>query len=861
MVKISNNSQIENDNHLLYTIFLPLSFILNLDFNLMKKLLFFIAFIITQNNLFSQKYDGQVLDFDTNVPIAFVKINYNETVFYTNWEGKFTFEYNNDKKPLLLSYKGYTNKSYYLPEKKQFLLLKMVSDNSLKEQEIYSENKVNFIIKKVIEQKKHNQPEKALANFEYKNYEHAIFSANPDSISEKIDTIYKRNIFGNKKVKLDSSNFKFKKLVQKQHIYQTEKINLIQHNKKGSKETIIASRMAGFKKPIYEYLGLNLVPYSLYENKLDILEVPVKNPISQNGRKSFTYKLIDSTQIENRKVYCIYFQPKNFKSNNLRGLLFVDAQNYGIAKAFYRIYGVANINATYTFNYLKEYQIWFPEKRKFIIVKGENSEDITILGGTIKFSSTVNDRIKNDASDNVFLKIESTPFDIKINKESDFKNRYIAIDVPDAGLSKPESYWKTFTKDSIDVRRISTYTSLDSLSQAEKIESKLLFGRKIINGYLPLNLFDLDLRSVVKFNNYEGFRFGFGGVTNDKLSTQYRLGAYVGYGLKDNKFKYGITPSFALHKESNTWVSISYIDDLSEIGQIQFYTQNRRFKIYDPRPFNVPTFYNHKTYAGFIESKFIPKTEGYFGISRTQIAPLFDYSFYHNDTYYTRFNLTTAVLSLQWNPFSDYMQTSSGRIEINKRFPKINFQATQSFENMFESDFNFTKIEAKITYDIPYLSGQITSIMAQGGIGFGAIPITHLYSIAPNNLNRDTLLKRITFAGKNSFETMFYNEFFSSSYASLQLRHTFDRIKIAYRIKPVLSIVTRMAVGTTENQENHFGRDFKTLENGYFESGIELNKIYKGFGLSGFYRYGYYAMPRFEDNLAIKISFNLDLGF
>ena len=109
----------------------------------------------------------------------------------------------------------------------------MVSDNSLKDQEIYSENKVNFIIKKVIEQKKHNQPEKALANFEYKNYEHAIFSANPDSISEKIDTIYKRNIFGNKKVKLDSSNFKFKKLVQKQHIYQTEKINLIQHNKKG----------------------------------------------------------------------------------------------------------------------------------------------------------------------------------------------------------------------------------------------------------------------------------------------------------------------------------------------------------------------------------------------------------------------------------------------------------------------------------------------------------------------------------------------------------------------------------------------------------------------------------------------------
>lgn len=827
----------------------------------MKKILFFWVWFLVQNNLFSQRYEAQVVDYDSNVPIAFAKVMYNHEEIFTNWEGKFVFFYQNDKKPLLLSYKGYKDKTYYLPKKKQQLLIKMISDNSQIDTEIYSENKVNFIIKNVIENKPKNQPEKALAYFEYKNYERAIFSANPDSISEKIDTIFKRNWFGIKKVKLDSSNYKFKKLVQKQHIYQTEKVNLIQHNNKGNKETVLASRMAGFKKPIYEYLGLNLVPYSLYENKLDIMEVPVKNPVSQNGRKAFVYKLIDSTHIENRKVYLVYFQPKKLKSNNLRGLLFIDAENYGIAKAFYRIYGVANINATYTFSYLKENGLWFPKKREFVIVKGENSEDINILGGTIRFSSTVNDRIKNDASDHSYLKIESTPFDIKINEQTDFKNRYIAIDVPDSGLSKPESYWKTFSKDSLDVRRISTYTSLDSLSQAEKIESKLLFGRKIFNGYLPVNIVDIDLRSIVKFNNYEGFRFGIGGVTNDKFSSFYKLGGYVGYGLKDRELKYNITPSYALQKETNTWISASYTDDLSEIGQIQFYTQNRRFRIYDPRPFNVPTFYNHKTYSVFLESKFIPKTDGYFGLSKTQIMPLFGYTFLNNDSVYNQFNLSLAVLSLQWNPFSDFMQTSSGRIEINKRFPKVNFQATQSFQNIFEGDFEFTKLEAKITYDIPYLSGQVTSIIAQGGLGFGAIPITHLYSIAPNNLDRDSLLKRITFAGKNSFETMYYNEFFSSNYAALHIRHTFDRIKIAYKIKPVLSIVTRAALGTTKGKDNHLGRDFKTLDNGYFESGIELTKIFKGFGVSGFYRYGYYALPRFEDNLSIKINFNIDLGF
>ncbi len=149
----------------------------------------------------------------------------------------------------------------------------------MKEKEIYSENEVNLIVKKIIDNKYKNQPEKVFKSFEYKNYEHLLVTANPDSISRKIDTTYKKSIFGRKKIVLDSTNYKLKKLVEKQHIYQTEKVNLIQFNEQGTKETVLASRMAGFKKPLYEYLGLNLVSYSLYENQLDILEIPVRNPI------------------------------------------------------------------------------------------------------------------------------------------------------------------------------------------------------------------------------------------------------------------------------------------------------------------------------------------------------------------------------------------------------------------------------------------------------------------------------------------------------------------------------------------------------------------------------------------------------
>jgi len=176
------------------------------------------------------------------------------------------------------------------------------------------------------------------------------------------------------------------------------------------------------------------------------------------------------------------------------------------------------------------------------------------------------------------------------------------------------------------------------------------------------------------------------------------------------------------------------------------------------------------------------------------------------------------------------------------------------------NDFEFSKLDFKSYYELPYLSGQKSSVLVQTGIAFGAVPITHLYSIQPNNLNRDAVLQRITFSGKNSFETMYFNEFFSNKYVSLQLKHTFNKIQVAPKINPEFTLVTRMAFGSNNRSTQHIGITYNTMEKGFFESGVECNKLFKGFGWVAFYRYGPYQLARFEDNIAIKISFQLDLG-
>jgi hypothetical protein len=205
------------------------------------------------------------------------------------------------------------------------------------------------------------------------------------------------------------------------------------------------------------------------------------------------------------------------------------------------------------------------------------------------------------------------------------------------------------------------------------------------------------------------------------------------------------------------------------------------------------------------------------------------------------------------------MQTPEGKIEIEKRHPKFSFQVTQTLPGSLDNDFTFTKFDFKTFYELPYLSGQKSSLLFQTGLALGDVPLTHLYNLQPNNLNRDAILQRITFAGRNSFETMYFNEFFSNQYVSLQLRHTFNKIRLGYLFSPEFSVVTRMAWGDTNHTNEHLGITYKSLNRGFFESGIEANKFFKGIGISVYFRYGPNQLAHFDDNLALKISYHLDL--
>jgi hypothetical protein len=830
----------------------------------MKQL--FILFFFFSLSLHAQiQVNGVIKDSETKKVLPFATIT-TENGFssISDVDGKFHLSLTSQPETLTVSYVGYDSKTISLFETKTFFnILLSPKTDALKEVIISNENPANVIIAKVIQQKESNNPEKKFNNFQFKSYNKLLVTANPDSISGKIDTVFVDAVTKNKIVKIDSSDYKFKKIIDRQHLFLTEKVSQFQFEKPILKETIIGTKMAGFKEPIYELLGFSLQSFSIYDEKYELFETKYKSPIANKALKEYRYKILDTASINNRAVLVIYFKNKT-SSKGLEGLLYIDTENFAVAKAVMRIRGVLDITGIHEFSYLPAENVWFPVHKNFKIVKGKSKEPTTILGGRIEFAAEDDDEkttTQKQASDFTYLISEMHVFDLQVNNGFKIKKSSIAIEVKENANTRDNAFWKQNRIDSLDLRSERTYFVLDSVVTKQKIEKKIRFGRKVINGYVPFGPFDFDLRYLLSYNNFEGFRLGIGGITNELFSKIFRIEGYTAYGLKDDKFKYNLGAAARIGNASSTWIGGAYTDDVREIASTNFATDKRVFKLYDPRPINISTFYNHKTWRGYIETKIIPKTESLWQLTYSEISPLFNYTFDYDGKLYRDFTMTTAMFSIQWNPFSDFMQTPNGRIEYEKRFPRFALQFTKSIPHFLNNDFDFSKIDARIEYEKKYLNGQKSEVLAQAGYSLGAIPLTHLYNTSPNNLTKDNLLQRITIAGKNSFETMYFNEFFSSEFVMLQFKHGFKRVELFPKVKPSLILVTRMVWGNIKNPERHIGIDYKTLDQGLFESGIELNQIYKGIGLTGFYRYGPNQLSRLEDNLAVKLSFVFDFGF
>ena len=837
----------------------------------MKKA-FFLLFLFPMLVLSQNQIQGIVTDSKTKKPLPFASVITN-TGFgvLTNVDGKFFIQTKKPFKSIKISYIGYTSLEILNNTKDRFLQLELTASvENLDEVLITAkENPALQIIRNAIKNKPKNNIEKALNTFKFNAYNKILVTANPDSINAKIDSVFILKKDGTKEFsKLDSSNFKFKKEILNKHLYISEKISEYQFQKgKKKKEVVLASRMAGLKQPIYELLAITFQDLSFYNEFYTLAGTKYINPLAKNALKHYNYKILDTINNGKSKSFIIYFKPKENKEIlGIEGILYIDTKQFAITKAIAELKGIVNVKATQNYNYIEANKIWFPSAMNIVLRKGTNNQNIALFGGTIKFSENKkNDSIVNtsakEESDVTYFISTTTNSNIIINIPVTVKKSASTIQFKDDAHKKTEQFWNLYRSNSLTKRGESTYTFLDSVAKSEGVEKKLNLARNILKGYFPTKYINLNLGKILNLNNYEGVRLGLGGETNPNFSNIFKIESYIAYGTKDKDIKYSFGASFRLDKNTNTWFGGNFTNDLKEASALDFIKENNSFSPINPRNLNIDKFYNYKTINSFISHDIKPNLEAKLQFSSGDYLPVFDYQFISSNKNLINYKLTLATIGLQYNPKSEYMNSPIGKLSIKNAFPQFTFQLTKSFENLFQSDFDFTRINFRILHEIKPLRKATTTLLAEGGIVLGDAPISHLFNATPNYTFKNPWIKRITFAGKNSFETMGYNEFISDKFAALHVKHQLKPFKISQKFKPQITFVTRTAIGAIKNPENHNGLVFKNLTKGYLESGLEFNSLFKGFGLSGFYRYGAYKNPEWSDNLAIKLTYKLRLGF
>lgn len=836
----------------------------------MKELIFLL--LLAPFMAFSQtQIQGIVLDSKTKQPLPFATVTTSSNFgTLTDVDGKFNIKSQKSLTQISISYVGYESVIVPVSKNEKFISISLNPkiENLREVQIIAKENPALKIIKNTIKNKSKNDIEKSLNSFKFNTYTKILVTANPDSIKGEIDSVFAIKNGQKEFKKLDSSNYKFKKEIDKQHLYISEKISEFQFEKGKSKtEVVMASRMAGLKQPIYEFLAITFQDFSFYNEFYVLAGTTYINPTADNALKHYNYKILDTVKTESGNSILIYFKPKVLKETlGIEGVLYIDSQSFALTKAIAELKGGVNVKATQNYNYIKPNNIWFPQDMDIVLKKGNNNVPVSLFGGTIKFGeskkkdSLVTTNTKSE-SDFVYFMSKAVNANIEINNPIKVKRSAPAIQFNDDAYKKQEDFWEKYRTDSLTERGKNTYTKLDSIAATEKIDKKVNFARNILKGLFPTKYFNISLGKVINLNNYEGFRIGFGGETNSNFSTTFKLESYIAYGTKDKDFKYRISPSFRLDKNTNTWIGAAYTDDLTEAASLNFIAKNTSFSPINPRNVNIDQFYNYKTVSAYLKHDIRPNLEAELQLSAGDYMTMFDYQYISSDKNLSEYRLTTAIFGFQYNPKSTYMNSPIGKLTIKNEFPQFTFQLTKSFENVLNSDFDFAQLNFRATHEIKRLQKAKTSILAEGGVVFGDSPISHLFNSTPNYTYKNPWAKRITFAGTMSFETMGYNEFISDRFAAIHLKHELKPFDFGSKFKPQLILVTRAAIGDIDNPMYHNGLVFKSLKKGYLESGLELTSMFKGFGLGAFYRYGAYTNPEWSDNLAVKITYKIKLRF
>ncbi|MBP6978561.1 MAG: DUF5686 family protein [Bacteroidales bacterium] len=788
------------------------------------------------------RVEGKVVDAEKKEPLAFVNIIINEGKHggVTDIDGKFSLSYPDPIRSLTFSYMGYKTQVYQVSAKTTGLLIRLQPFwIELSEVEIKpGVNPAHRIISNAIASRDLNDPEK-LPSFSYTSYDKMYFTVQSDSLY-LTDTLSS-----------DTSESELRKFLEDKYFFLMETVSerkflYPDHHQ----ERVIASRISGLKDPIVVFLLSQLQSTSFYDDVIRITDKNYINPISRGSLRNYLFVLQDTLFHPQSldTTFVIYYRPlMNTYFDGLEGLLYINTYRWAVENVVagpYRHEGGLSVKIQQKYE-LVDGQHWFPVQL---------NTDLVLHNVEVSTDSSAYPLVGIGKS---YLK------DIRINAgldKKEFSNIEIEV-LPDA-YTRADQLLAIHRIDNLSRREANTYSYIDSIGREYNFDELAKGFETLMTGKIPWKWIDLDMRKFIRYNDYEGIYLGVGAETNQKVSRLFSVGGFVGYGFRDKHIKFGTDLSLYPYREAEIEVNLSYQNDVSEPGGTHYFDDFQKFSYENYREPLLMRMDRIEKFAGSFGFRSLSYLKTFISFSRTYKEPGYDYYFGKPGEEVTllsnAFTFTEGAVSIRYAYKEKFLKNVRTKVSLGTPWPIVWFTYTRGFQGTLGGDYSFNRYDLKIqkSFFIKYLGE--TNFMLKAGYIDAALPCTNLY-------NGNGSYHTFTIFAPHSFATMGLNEFVIDRYVAFYLTHNFGKLLFRTRgFEPELELTTNIGFGSLKHTEYHHHITIKTMEQGFFESGLNINKLLNlsnliSMGLGVHYRYGPYHLAKEMNNFAFKFTMILPL--
>jgi hypothetical protein len=829
----------------------------------MKAKILIICFILLSffTRTYAQTVSGRVISKSTGQAMPFVTVIYNNQKdgFSTNIDGNFSLQLTDKVQFLKFSYVGYEPvfvSKEQIPLKTDWIIRMKEKEFKLDEVTVFpGENPAHRIIKAVVKNRKLNDPDK-LKSYSYTAYHKMVFTIDMDN--PIVNKNYKKPDLPQDSISVAKRDSVLKaardttptmqEIFAQQDLFLMESVSETKFKQPNLKsEKVIMSRVSGFKQPSFVLLASQFQSFSIYSDMITLAGSRYINPIAHGSWNKYFFNIEDTTYSERGDtVFVISFRPKKGKNfEALQGVLNINTYKYAVQSIRAKPVeneGVIGVEIRQKYD-LIDNKYWFPKELDTKLI----FNTLTVPDDSVFYMTIANGKS--------YLK------DIKINE--DIRRKEIGnLDfvVENKAFKQSDSLWQKYRQDSLSAKNIKTYQVLDSIGEAEHMDLKLQTIKIIGKGYIPIKFINLDFNKLMDFNVFEGFRLGIGAHTNYKLMKNVSLGGYFAYGFKDDAWKYGGNLKFNIYPKRDVSLNLRYQKDVEESAGYEFMEKAGFSSTESYRWYFIKDMTYNEQYAADFQFRPFRRFKMLLNVNRSNKINTSDWYFQNGSDIFepkTEYHFFETNLQIAYTPNEKLSYIAGELLNSYGSAPAFYANISKGYKNQW-GDFDYWKVETKALLSALTKKFGRTDLVLTAGKVFGDLPYFELY-------NGHGSYYDFTIETANSFATMRMNEFLSDRFAALYFRQDFGSLLFkGEKFKPEIVITTNIGFGSLSKPELQGGIEFKTMEKGYYESGLIINKIIKSSGIMGmgfgvFYRYGHYALPETKDNFAYKLTFTFDL--